>query len=602
MKKWPQAERAQHRFLVCLALPLVAALLLQGCAGRRLRLAEDLRQEGRFEQALEQYLKELRAHPDRLFLKLEIDNLLREGAEYFSGLAAGETAKGNSGQAIAFLRKALEFDPGNSRVHQVLARLQQPADVPPVSSQGEPPPPALPAVFADSTPLDVEFRSGISLMELFRVIGRSAQLNVLFDPGFKDLRVVVSLKQMSSADALERLCQMYGCRYYVLNQNNLLIANDSPATRERYQEKVLKALPFSNIDAEEAKQIIDSTFKPERLITNKQGNSLIVIDAPENMAVVEKIAQFIDRRRGEVEIEADILEFDSKKLREFGSELSSWSLGASLADSDKGFSPDALKGMDFSADLRLSLPTVLWKFLSSVTDSRILARPRIRGLDKERIEIQLGEKRPILTTTFVPVSQGGVNQQAITSYTMTDVGILLNITPTVHHNDEITLELEFVLTYVIDIGDAYVPPTLGNRRVTTKLRLRNGETGVIAGLMRGSSTSSRSGIPILGQIPLLREIFSSNKRLNERTDILLSITPRILRMPDLAPGDIGSWQIGTGSKTEVQPLLPATGERAPKAQEKTKAAAQGKAKKSGKKAPRKDGEDALPEKKTDEQK
>ena len=248
---------------------------------------------------------------------------------------------------------------------------------------------------------------------------------------------------------------MFCCRYYVLDASNLLVANDTPASRERYQERVLKTLYFSNIDAEEAKQIIDSVFKPARMITNKQGNSLIVIDSPENMAIVEKIAQFIDKRRGEVEIEADILEIDSKKLREFGSELSSWSLGASLAGSDKGISPDALKAVDVSADLRLTLPTVLWKFLSSVTDSKILARPRIRGLDKERIEIQLGEKRPIPTTTFVPVSQGGVNQQPITSYVMTDVGILLNITPTIHHNEEVTLDLEFVLTYVIDIGGTY---------------------------------------------------------------------------------------------------------------------------------------------------
>ena len=188
---------------------------------------------------------------------------------------------------------------------------------------------------------------------------------------------------------------------------------------------------------------------------------------------------------------------------------------------------------------------------STVTDSNILARPRIRGLDKQRIEIQLGEKRPIATTTFVPVAQGGVNQQPITSYSMTDVGIQLNITPTIHHNEEVTLDLEFVLTYVIDIGGTYLPPTLGNRRVTTKLRLRDGETGIIAGLMRGSSTRSRSGVPILNQIPLLREIFSSNQRVNERTDILLSITPRILRMPDIAPGDVDSWLIGTEANAEL---------------------------------------------------
>ena len=598
MKKWFQIERSKRRFLIYLALPLAAGFLLSGCAGKRLRLAEDLRQQGHFEQALQQYLKELKAHPERLFLKLEIDKLLREGAVHFQSLAAAEVTKGNVDQAMLLYRKALEFDPGDSRIRRILADLQQPRNVPPgvPPTAKKPSQPKMPPAFADRTPFDIEFRSKISLMQVFQLIGRSTPINILFDPDFKDLPVLISLKQVTFIDALQRLCQMFDCRYYIIDENNLLVANDTPASRERYQQRMLKTLYFSNTDAEEAKQIIDSVFKPTRMITDKQGNALIVIDSLENIAVVEKIAQFIDKRRGEVEIEADILEIDSKKLREFGSELSSWSLGATLNNNEQGFSPDALKAVDTSADLRLSLPTVLWKFLSTITDSEILARPRIRGLDKERIEIQLGEKRPIPTTTFVPVSQGGVNQQPITSYAMTDVGILLNITPTIHHNEEVTLELEFVLTYVIDIGNGFVPPTLGNRRVTTKLRLRSGETGIIAGLMRGSSTKSRSGVPILNQIPLLRDIFSSNKRIKERTDILLSITPHILRMPDISPDDRETWRIGTDAKAELQRLSEFMNDR--KAESGVKTDISGKSKKPQKKTMKNNKEDVQSSTKT----
>jgi general secretion pathway protein D len=556
----------RQRSLAFLTALLASGLLASGCAsGRRVRLAQDLRQAGRYEQALEQYLKEMRAHPQRLFLRLEIDRLLKEGAGHFRGLADAEAAKGNADQAVAFYRKALEFDPGDDRARRALAGLQPPD--PPSSwepAEAELPPP-LPAAFTDGEPFDIEFRSRISLMEVFRSIARSARTNILFDPEFKDQPVAVSLRQVSFAEALERLCQMFSCRYYVLGAANILVAADTPDSRDKYQDRVLKTLYFSNTDAEEAKQILDSVFKPARLIANKPGNSLIVVDSAENMAVVERIARAIDKRSGEVEIEADILEIDSKKLREFGSELSSWSLGASLAGSDKGISPDVLGKVSASADLRLALPTVLWRFLSTVTDSNILARPRIRGLDKERIEVQLGEKRPIATTTFVPVAQGGVNQQPITSYTMTDVGIQLNITPTIHHNQEITLALEFILTYVIDPGGAYLPPTLGNRRVNTKLRLRDGETGIIAGLMRGSSTNSRSGFPVLNQIPILRDIFSANERIHERTDILLSITPRILRQPDISADDVRAWQIGTGDKAGLRPAAAAAGARRPAA-------------------------------------
>jgi len=549
------------------ALLLAALLLLPGCAGsRRVRLAEDLRQSGRYEQALEQYLRELRSHPDRLMLKLEIDRLLKEGAAHFRALAAAEAAKGHPEPAALLYRKALEFDPGDARTRIALAELQPPGQAPePAPAQDAPAPPPLPAAFSDREPFDIEFRSRISLMEVFRVIARSARTNIVFDPDFKDLQVAVTLKQVCFAEALERLCQMFACRYYLLGDHNVLGAADTPASREKYQDRVLKTLYVSNTDAEEAKQIIDAAFKASRLIANKPGNSLIVVDSPENVAIVERLARAIDKRGGEVEIEADILEVDSKKLREFGSGLSSWSLGASLAGSDAGISPDALRQVDLSADLRLALPSVMWKFLSTITDSNILARPRIRGLDKERIEVQLGEKRPIATTTFVPVAQGGVNQQPITSYSMTDVGIQLNITPTIHHNEEVTLDLEFILTYVIDPGGSYLPPTLGNRRVNTKLRLRDGETGIIAGLMRGSSTRSRSGIPILNRIPLLRDIFSANNRVNERTDILLSITPRILRAPDITAADIRAWPIGTGGNPGLRPPVAAAPSAAPPA-------------------------------------
>jgi general secretion pathway protein D len=168
------------------------------------------------------------------------------------------------------------------------------------------------------------------------------------------------------------------------------------------------------------------------------------------------------------------------------------------------------------------------------------------------MEIKLGEKRPIPRTTFVPVLSSSVEQQPITSYDMTDVGISLAITPLIHHNREVTLELAFELTYVTDIGSSYVPPTLGNRRVTTKLRLRDGETGIIAGLMRGSTTGSREGAPILNKVPILKEIFSSTSKINERTDILLSITPRVLRMPEISRKDVEAYFIGTRDKVELK--------------------------------------------------
>lgn len=126
------------------------------------------------------------------------------------------------------------------------------------------------------------------------------------------------------------------------------------------------------------------------------------------------------------------------------------------------------------------------------------------------------------------------------------------ITPEIYYNREVTLSLNFELTYVTDLGGAYVPPTLGNRKVSTKLRLRDGETGIIAGLMRGSSTGSRDGVPVLNAIPVVKEIFSSRSKVHERTDILLSITPRILRMPEITRSDLETYLVGTAARVELK--------------------------------------------------
>jgi general secretion pathway protein D len=198
------------------------------------------------------------------------------------------------------------------------------------------------------------------------------------------------------------------------------------------------------------------------------------------------------------------------------------------------------------------LPKVVWKLFSSITNTKILARPRIRGLDREKIEIKLGEKRPILRTTFVPVSSGGQDQQPISAYDMKDVGISIRITPTIHHNREVTLEMNFELTYVTDLGGTYMPPTLGNRKVSSTLRLRDSETGIIAGLTRGTTTEGSDGIPLLSSIPVLKEVFSSRSKTRERTDILISITPRILRMPEITRSDLEAYLIGTGQRIELK--------------------------------------------------
>jgi general secretion pathway protein D len=538
-------------FLLSLAVALV---FLAGCSVNHIKLARDLQRNHYYEEALDQYFKALKAKPDRIDLKIDLDRLLKEASAYYFYLGKEQEKAGDKEKTAVYYKKSLDFDPGNNEarkaLHELTASTQNLETMDIIKKEMEINL-GLPEFLKKSEHLNLEFRKKTGLMSIFEVLSKVGDVNILFDSAFKDRKVTLKLLDVTFHQALERICTLFNCRYYILDSKTIIIANPGTESDKRYKKLLIKNIFFFNAEVGEAKKIIESMFRPQRLIVNHLTNSLMVTDSIENIALVEKLARFIDKRRGEVEIEVEIMEVDRKKLEEYGSELSTWGIGAEIEGADQGIRLNDLYYLG-SDDIKLAMPQVMWKFFSSITDSKILARPKIRGLDQKKINIQLGEKRPIPRTTFVPVSSGGVNQQPITSYDMTDVGIAVSITPTLHNNREVTLRLKFELTYVTDTGGTYVPPTLGNRTVETELRLRDNETGIIAGLMRGASSGSKTGIPILNRIPIIKELFSSTGKTNERTDILISITPRIIRMPHITAADLDPYYIGTQEKVELQ--------------------------------------------------
>lgn len=544
----------------------VLAVFAAGCATQNyVKLAEDFKREKQYEEALENYFKALKDHPDRLRLKIDIDELLKEASVYYYQRGMEEQEQGNKKTALAYFRKSLEYDPGNSTVRDELkALLRDGKTYKTIDTikQEMAINVGMPEILKNPERMDLEFKTPTSLIAIFQVLSKTGNVNILFDSSFKDMRITLKLMDITFHQALERICAFYKLNYYVLDNKNIIIAAASKDSDKRFKKLLVKNIFFSNVDAGDAKKVIERVHKPDKLILNEMTNSLLVADSVENIALVEKLAQFIDKRKGEVEIEIEVMEVNKKRAREFGTELSAYQVSGVIKEGIKqGINENAvytgtigINQLDTisSNDLVISIPQMVWKFYSSITDSKILARPKVRGLDKEKMTIQLGEQRPIPRTTFVPIAQGGVNQQPITSYTMTDVGISITLTPAIHHNQEVTLEIQFELTNVTDIGTSITPPTLGSRRVNTKLRLRDGETGIIAGLMRGSTTSGRTGVPFLNRVPIIKELFSSNNKFKEQLEILLVITPRILRLPEISHRDVDAYSIGTEEKVELK--------------------------------------------------
>jgi general secretion pathway protein D len=194
------------------------------------------------------------------------------------------------------------------------------------------------------------------------------------------------------------------------------------------------------------------------------------------------------------------------------------------------------------------IPSVVINFLRSDADAKVLAKPQLRVSEGEKASVKIGDRIPIPTTTFNTLTTGGGIAAPITSFTYQNVGINIDVEPRVHHNKEITLKLKVELSNVagvVSAGGGVNQPIIGTREIETQIRLKDGETNLLAGLIREEERSTLSSVPGLGQIPVLKHLFGTTETERKETDIVLTLTPHIIRVPDIVQADLEPLWIGT---------------------------------------------------------
>jgi general secretion pathway protein D len=205
------------------------------------------------------------------------------------------------------------------------------------------------------------------------------------------------------------------------------------------------------------------------------------------------------------------------------------------------------------------VPGLYYRLLKNDVGTRTLASPQLRTSEGVPAQARFGERVPITVTTFAPLAQGGVNQQPITSYVYENIGVNIDITPRTHHNDEVSLALKVTLSDVS--GALNGIPTFGNREISTTIRLKDGETNMLAGLIRDEERTRLSGVPGLSDLPLLGRLFATNRRETRESDIVLTLTPHIVRVLDLTEADLQPFRLGRDSASapsgaELPRLIP----------------------------------------------
>jgi general secretion pathway protein D len=414
----------------------------------------------------------------------------------------------------------------------------------------------------DKQKIELRFPVQAPLKSIFEALGKQARINVLFDDQFRDIpNFTFNLADVTFEEALNHLCLSSKNFYSIVDEKTVMIAPDLPQKRAQYELNVIKTFYLSNVNADEVRaalqQMLRSQYRQPQVTVDKNLNSVTIRDTPAMVELAEKILRSWDKARGEVYIDLEIMEVSRIKARQLGVDLALATQTVGLkyigptASSDSWFN---LKDIDFSKKqyFQITLPTAYLDFLESDSDTKIVAQPRLRGIEGEDISYLVGDKVPVPRTTFYPIAAGGQSSQPLVSYDYQDVGIDVKIKPRIHSEKEVTLDMEIKIKSLSGTGVADIP-IISTREVKNVIRLKDGETNLLAGLLRDEERKTKTGIAALKDIPILGGLFSSTDQAIQQTDVILTITPHIVRSislgeQDLKPIWVGPEGMSTGER------------------------------------------------------
>ena len=567
----PGTESRRRGLAAWLALCLFAA----GCAASgALRRGTDAEHRQDYDLAVVEYAKALRLRPDDGNTRAALErSKLRASQDHFSR-GRRLAATGKLDQALVEYEVASELNPSNGDVDDELRTTRNKLRTKiAVAREGKTelqtlidrtrdlPPPGMDLPTGVKMPATLTFRDAGS-RDVFTAISRLANISLIFDSAFRDTPVTVDLRNTTLEDALSTVAGATRTFFRVTAPKTIVVIPDTPGKRREYEEEIVKTFYLSNADLKETMDLLRMVLDARRISPTTATNALTIKDSPERIAAASRVISAIDKARPEVIIDVELIEVDRTKLQEYGLQIATpGSPGingsASVATSTSGISLHALRNLSQSDLLLASLPSLYYRLLKSDANTRTLANPQLRTTDGVAAQARFGEQVPVPVTTFAPLATGGAAQQPITSFNYQNIGVNIDITPRTHHDDDVSLTLKIAVTNISGTGFGGLP-TFGNREINTIIRLRDGETNMLAGLIRDDERHSLDGLPGLSDIPLVGRLFAHTTKTTNQTDIILTLTPHIIRVLDLTEADLRPFRVGRDSLAPIAelPLMP----------------------------------------------
>ncbi len=377
-------------------------------------------------------------------------------------------------------------------------------------------------------PISIEFRD-TPIKQVFEVFARTSGLNFVFDKDVRsDLRTTIFLRNTTIQDAVSMVVLTNQLEQRILDSNTILIYPNTPAKAREYQPLVVRTFFLNNADVKVAATTIRTIVKTRDLIIDEKQNMIIMRDTPEAVRLAERLMALHDLPEPEVMLEVEILEVKRTRLLDLGI---NWPGQLALTPlSTTGGTTVTLADLKniSSATLGATLAPAVINLRKEDGDANLLANPRIRSRNREKARILVGDRVPNITTTAT--STGFVSE----SVTYVDVGLKLEVEPTVYMDDEVAIKIALEVSNIVNqiqTRSGSVAYQIGTRNANSVLRLKDGENQVLAGLINDEDRRLGSKVPGLGDLPIVGRLFGSQRDDAQKTEIVLSITPRILRNP-----------------------------------------------------------------------
>jgi len=505
---------------------------------RYLQIGDNARASGNIDAAEVAYQRAQRFDADNNNAQAGLDAVARERATQGQVREAQEAMKRNDTEtALARAKAVLEANPAQREARAIVRKVEE------QQVKAEAMSPQLAAALKST--VTIELRDA-PVRTVFELLSKRSGLNFVYDRDVPaDQRITVFVRDTSIEEVMRFVLVTSQLERRVLNSNTVLIYPNSPAKQQAYRELTVKSFYLANADVKQTANMVRSLAKTRDLFVDEKLNLLVVRDTPEAIRMVEKLIANQDLGEAEVMMEVEVLEVGSNKLQQLGIE---WPGRVAAGVVGAAGTPGQITGTEaknFNSGLvRLTVsdPLIALNLRQQAGRTNVLANPRIRVKSKEKARIHIGDKVPVITTT------AGATGFVSESVNYLDVGLKLEVEPQVTLEDEVGIKVALEVSNIsqeVKTGSGTIAYQVGTRNAATTLRLRDGETQVLAGLINDEDRRSATQVPGASRLPIIGRLFSSNNDTVNKTEIVLLITPRVIRNIERPGAKLEEFNSGT---------------------------------------------------------